>query len=236
MIRKGNTEVEPALAFAENKDGDIYAAIDKYGSFIRLPYIEKNPYSSKRIANQYDFWAQRGTKQYHVIDVFSNAAKIYYVKLTNYIIGRGDKNDSVERRIAKQGIILQGDNNFYLELAKANRERYRKEVEAIKAKKNDKSKTFDAFNDLFTECVDLAKDVAANPEKYKSHLYEFSDVVESMSKITRQMGNVASSIARTANKERWTSIKEVDNYAKMLDNAVVGFKKQIEGIRAAVAA
>ena len=131
---------------------------------------------------------------------------------------------------------MQGDNNFYLELAKANRERYRKEVEAIKAKKNDKSKTFDAFNDLFTECVDLAKDVAANPEKYKSHLYEFSDVVESMSKITRQMGNVASSIARTANKERWTSIKEVDNYAKMLDNAVVGFKKQIEGIRAAVAA
>lgn len=77
-----------------------------------------------------------------------------------------------ERSIAKSGMIIPGNKQQYEEIAKNNRERFRKLAEKRKMEKNSKDGMSESINEIMTKILEITKEFSSNPIKYSKFNYD----------------------------------------------------------------
>lgn len=228
MLRKSDNKTDIYLAFAENDKGILYAAADSNGTFIHLPYIKNNYLENRRSSPIYN------VLQYKAVEIFTRAKTIYFIKLNNYVIKQTDANNPQNRRVARTGMILQGDMDFYHELAEANLKRYQKELDSRHAKQMN-SRYLDEYRELLNKCVDVAKDIADNPEKYKAKTYEFSYLMDSVTASSKYVSDYITQKTQTVTKTGWSDMNDVKSSFGNFFKSMKDISRRLDSIQKAVA-
>ena len=228
MLRKSDNKPDIYLAFAENDKGILYAAADSRGMIIHLPYIHNNYLENRYRDPIYN------VLQYKAVEIFTRAKTIYFIKLNNYVIKQTDANNPNNRREARTGMILQGDMDFYREIAEANLKRYQKELDSRHAKQMN-SRYLDDYRELLNKCVDVAKDIADNPEKYSTKTYEFSYLMDAVTASTKYMREHISQKTQTATKTGWSDMNDVKSSFGKFFKSMKDISRKLDLIQKAVA-
>lgn len=117
--------------------------------------------------------------QYMKLAPFEDCDTVYFIEVTEEM--RKEYYDKRQKRASeKQGMIFQGDASFYSELARANRDRYRRIVQQNKAKNLEDDELIKQYKDIVETTVKISTDVASNPEKYDSSFYQFTTLMENI--------------------------------------------------------
>ena len=90
------------------------------------------------------------TKKFYIVDL----SKL----LTDDIV--------VKRRQEKEGMVLQGDADYYKKIASANYDRYKKYADKIKAEKDANDGIPEKVNEYMKKVMDLVTDFSTDPTRY----------------------------------------------------------------------
>lgn len=114
-------------------------------------------------------------KEYETMAYLDNAKKVWVLPLSGHEIF--DKKAA--RRNAQDGIVLQGDEEYYKRLAQSNVERYKKMIAKAKAEAASKTDTIaQDVQEIVNDVMDLTKAAAADPIKYADVSYDICSLVE----------------------------------------------------------
>ena len=88
--------------------------------------------------------------------------KFYIVDLSKLL----SDNIIVKRRQEKEGMVFQGDTDYYKKIALANYDRYKKYADKIKAEKDANDGVPEKVNEYIKKVMDLVTDFSTDPTRY----------------------------------------------------------------------
>lgn len=112
-------------------------------------------------------------KPTQVVDYLTD--KYWVIELTNDLLSADLQK---ERYNAKSGMLNMGDANQYLEIAKANRERYKKLAEQKRMEKNADDGISDKVMDYVDKVLQICEKFSKDPVKYSSYEYSIQTLLE----------------------------------------------------------
>ena len=119
------------------------------------------------------------TKQSDKKDLMGEGDTCYILDLSKY---KQEINKLKSQRIdAKDGLVLQGDSEYYSKIAKENVERYKKIIAQNKANKSINSDTYcERVNELVNKALEVSTEIYKGGAKYADLEYEIAHVIESI--------------------------------------------------------
>lgn len=168
QIRKIFKEDSPENVIAIGfLNGNIYCFANALGTVYVYP---ANITTSRTYTLNYN------DKQYQKLEPFKQADELYIITIDSAL--RQDANNIRNKRfLDKQGMIFQGDAHFYNELAKANRERYKKIIAQNKALFTDDSDLLEKYENVMQRVVRLSTTIAAQPDKITNSFYSYTTLM-----------------------------------------------------------
>ena len=97
------------------------------------------------------------------------------------------------------------------------------------------SRYLDDYRELLNKCVDVAKDIADNPEKYSTKTYEFSYLMDAVTASTKYMREHISQKTQTATKTGWSDMNDVKSSFGKFFKSMKDISRKLDLIQKAVA-
>lgn len=129
--------------------------------------------------NSFDRTVNYDSPQYMKLEPFKDCDTVYFIEITKEMRDEYNKKRS-NRFNSRQGMIYQGDASFYLELARANRDRYRRMIEQNKAKNMEDDELIQQYKTIVEQAVEISSNVASNPEKFNDKFWQFQTLMENL--------------------------------------------------------
>ena len=153
-------------------DGEIKYLITSYVVFDlkntkRLYDFDKNEYYDKTSPERLS-----GLKQSYIVDLIKDNAVTYLLDSSKMYAAQ-DKQSA--RRIAKYGIVLQGDEKYYKEVAERNIKRYKQIIAQRKAERAAQDDTLSKeVQEVLNKILELNMKIIKEPVKYADCLYSIA--------------------------------------------------------------
>lgn len=133
----------------------------------RLYDFDKNEYYDKTSPERLS-----GLKQYEVVDLIKDNAVTYLLD-SSKMYATQDKKSA--RIIAKDGIVLQGDEYYYKEVAERNIKRYKQIIAQRKAERAAQDDTLSKeVQEVLNKILELNMKIIKEPVKYADCLYDIA--------------------------------------------------------------
>lgn len=130
----------------------------------RLYDFNKNEYYTKTSPERLS-----GLKQYEVVDLIKDNAVTYLLDSSKM---HAVLDKQLARRIAKDGIVLQGDEHYYKEVAERNIQRYKQIIAKRKAERAAQDDTLSKeVQEILNKILELNMKIIKEPVKYADCLY-----------------------------------------------------------------
>ena len=110
-----------------------------------------------------------GLKQSYIVDLIKDNAVTYLLDSSKMYAVQDKK---MQRRIAKDGVVLQGDEKYYKEVAERNIKRYKQIIAQRKAEKASQNDEFSKeVQEILDKILELNMKIIKEPVKYADCLY-----------------------------------------------------------------
>lgn len=130
----------------------------------RLYDFDKNEYYDKTSPERLN-----GLKQYEVVDLIKDNAVTYLLDSSKM---HAVLDKRLARRIAKDGIVLQGDEKYYKTVAERNIQRYKQIIAKRKAERAAQDDTLSKeVQEILNKILELNMKIIKEPVKYADCLY-----------------------------------------------------------------
>lgn len=168
MIRKITTRGKSyiaTLALVTDENGKDIKYLITPSLFVDFKY-GKSVYDYE--TGQYKFVERPETsyneKQYNIVDSIVDGCITYVLDASKYM---GARSKQMERTNSRSGMVLQGDERYYKELAQKNIERYKKIVAQNKAERiAQKDNLSQEVQEILNKILELNMKIVSNPVKY----------------------------------------------------------------------
>lgn len=185
---RANAKESLILIVRDKTDSFYYAWINTVDrTYVYLPHDE--------IDNTYKYGSNTNSKIDTIGEVVKAGKYAYVIDKTDPDIQiKSEDDDSRNTRWhRRQGVIKNGDKDFYKELAKSNIERYKKIIKANNTKKLADSDIVENIRNTFDMAYDYMEELLANPYAESSKYYALSAFINSASAVLKDFSNYVES-------------------------------------------
>ena len=176
IVSKGKNQISGIALLVEADDKNSFKYLIAFENVI--DFKKKNYWSDKVEPGK-----MHADKQYEMLGLLDAKDSSGNYKYATYVLDFNDMQNDVwrlkrERSTSKEGRVLQGNEEYYAEVARQNKDRYSKLIAKMKAEKAAKKDTLaqDA-QDIINEVTDFAVRVAKDPIKYADCSWEVCKIV-----------------------------------------------------------
>lgn len=244
-IRKVISNIEnsiSSIALVEY-DGEIKYLISSFAVFDLKNTRDVYDYKEGKYSVKSSPKKLNGLKQYEIVDLVKDNAIVYLLDSSKMYATR-DKRYA--RRVAQEGIVLQGDENYYKRVAEQNIKRYKQIIAQHNAEKLAKNDTLSKeVQEVLNRILELNMKILKEPIKYADCLYGIAKLVyysygdidkaKSGNSLLYMYSNYVDTIVRnTSGKTDSRTVAEQEQTVEKLNKKIQEMKEEIAKIEAKI--